>query len=134
VEFTTASTPGKVVLEEAPGTHIPDNKPAGIQRSLTTNAPGQVGSVEVSVDISHPYVGDLRVTLLSPTGTKVILHNQTGGSGDNVVETYTSATTAALKSLAGQPITGAWRLNVSDRAGQDIGKLNTWRVVIHPAP
>jgi len=134
VEFTTAGTPqSQVVLEEAPGTHIPDNNAAGIQRTLTTNAPGQVGSVEVSVDISHTYIGDLRVSLGSPAGTEVILHNETGGSGDNLVKTYTSATTATLGSLAGQPISGTWRLSVSDRAGQDVGKLNTWRMVIHPA-
>jgi subtilisin-like proprotein convertase family protein len=134
VEFTTAGTPqGQVVLEEAPGTHIPDNDAAGIQRTLTTNAPGQVGSVEVSVDISHTYIADLRVSLGSAAGTEVILHHETGGSGDNVVKTYTSATTAGLGSLAGQTIRGTWRLTVSDRTGQDVGKLNTWRVVIHPA-
>jgi subtilisin-like proprotein convertase family protein len=134
VEFTTAGTPqGQVVLEEAPGTHIPDNDAAGIQRTLTTNAPGPVGSVEVSVDISHSYIGDLRVSLRAPAGTEAILHNETGGSGDNLVKTYTSATTAALGSLAGQAISGTWRLSVSDRAVQDVGKLNTWRVVIQPA-
>jgi M6 family metalloprotease-like protein len=134
VEFTTAGTPqGQVVLEEAPGTHIPDNNAAGIQRSLTSNAPGLVGSVEVSVDISHSYIGDLRVSLRAPAGTEAILHNETGGYGDNLVKTYTSATTAALGSLAGQAISGTWRLSVSDRAVQDVGKLNTWRVVIQPA-
>jgi len=92
-----------------------------------------VGSVEVSVDISHSYIGDLRVSLRAPAGMEAILHNETGGSGDNLVKTYTSATTAALGSLAGQAISGTWRLSVSDRAVQDVGKLNTWRVVIQPA-
>ncbi len=134
VEFTTAGTPpGRVVLEDAPGTHIPDNDTAGIQRSLTSSAPGLVGSVEVSVDISHGYIGDLRVSLRAPAGTEVILHDETGGSGDNLVKTYTSATTPALGGLAGNPISGTWRLSVSDLAAQDVGKLNTWRVVIHPA-
>jgi len=134
LEFATAGAPqGQVVLEESPGTHIPDNKPAGIQRTLTTNVPGQVGSVEVSVDISHAYVGDLRVSLLSPAGTEVVLHAQTGGSGDNVIKTYTVATTPALWGIAGQPILGTWRLKVSDHEVQDVGKLNRWRVVIQPA-
>jgi subtilisin-like proprotein convertase family protein len=135
VEFTTAGAPqGRVVLEDAPGTHIPDNDAAGIQRSLTSNATGRVGSVEVSVDISHSYVGDLQVRLRAPNGAEVILHDETGGSGDNLVKTYTSATTPALGGLAGTPISGTWRLSVSDLAAQDAGKLNTWRVVIHPAP
>ncbi|HXV80433.1 MAG TPA: M6 family metalloprotease domain-containing protein [Candidatus Binatia bacterium] len=135
LEFTTAGqSQAQVVLEEAPGTHIPDNNPAGIRRNLTTAATGNIGSVEVSIDISHTYVGDLRISLRSPAGTEVILHDQTGGSADNLIKTYTNATTAALGNLAGQPINGTWRLNVSDRAGQDIGKLNQWRLVISRAP
>lgn len=103
----------------------------GIQASATADrsliifaiaplaAAGNIGSVEVSVDISHTYVGDLRISLHSPGGTEVIFQDQTGGSADNLVKTYTNATTAALGNLAGQPINGTWRLNVSDRAGQD---------------
>lgn len=135
LEFATAGGPqALVVLEEAPGTHIPDNNPAGIQRTLTAAAAGTVGGVEVSVDIAHPYVSDLRVTLRSPAGAEVVLHDRAGGSGDNVVTTYTAATTAALGGLAGQPIGGAWRLSVSDLEAADQGKLNSWRVVIQPAP
>ncbi len=135
LEFTTVGQPqGQVVLEESPGTHIPDNNPAGIQRNLSAVAPGKVGSVEVSVDITHTFIADLRISLRSPAGTEVILHDETGGSADNLVKTYTAATTVALGNLAGQPINGTWRLSVSDRVGQDVGKLNTWRVVIHPAP
>lgn len=134
LEFAAVAQPhGPVVLEEAPGTHIPDNDPEGIQRSLSTNAPGNVGSVEVSVDITHTWIGDLQIGVRSPAGTDVILHDETGGSVDDVVKTYTATTTPALGSLAGQSISGDWQLRVSDRVGQDIGKLNTWRVVVHPA-
>jgi subtilisin-like proprotein convertase family protein len=134
VEFTAAAQPqGPIVLDEAPGTRIPDNEPAGMQRSLSTDTPGQVGSVEVSVDISHTWIADLQISLRSPAGTTVMLHDRSGGSADNVVKTYTAATTPALGSLAGQAISGEWQLRVCDLAGQDIGKVNTWRVVIHPA-
>ena len=135
LEFTAVGLPqGPVVLEEAPGTHIPDNDPTGIQRSLSTNAPGNVGSVEVSVDINHTWIADLQISVRSPTGTDVILHDGTGGNADDVVNTYTATNTPALGGLEDQPISGDWQLRVSDRVGQDIGKLNNWRVVIHPAP
>jgi len=49
------------------------------------------------------------------------------------METYTETTTPLLGSLIGQPIDGEWQLHVSDQTGQDVGKLNSWRVVIHPA-
>ncbi len=132
-EFTTSEQPrGKVVLEESPGTHIPDNDSVGIQRTLSTDAQGQVANVEVSVNITHTYIGDLRVSLLSPSGTEVPLRSQAGGSADNVIETYTPATTPTLGTLAGQSINGTWRLKVSDSVGQDVGKLNNWQVVIQP--
>ena len=133
LEFAAVVQPqGPVVLGEAPGTHIPDNDPVGIQRNLKTDASGSVGSVEVSVDITHTWKADLKISLHSPAGTDVILHDETGGSADDVIKTFTATTTPALGSLTGQSISGDWRLSISDRVGQDVGKLNTWRVVIHP--
>ncbi|HUF62094.1 MAG TPA: M6 family metalloprotease domain-containing protein [Verrucomicrobiales bacterium] len=133
LEFTAAALPqGPVLLEEAPGAHIPDNDPAGIQRVLSTQVLGTAGSVEISVDITHTWIGDLRISLRSPVGTEVILHDRSGGNAGNVVKTYTAATTPSLGNLAGQAIAGDWRLHVSDHAAQDQGKLNSWRVVIHP--
>ena len=106
----------------------------GIQRDLSTSAIGNVTSVEVSVDITHTFTGDLRVSLHSPGGTEVILHDRTGWSTDNVVETYTAATTAALENLAGEAVQGTWSLRIADLVGLDVGKLNTWRVVINLVP
>ncbi len=135
LEFDAAGKlQGPVVLEEAPGTHIPDNDQEGIIRRLESSAAGKVGSVEVSVDITHSWIEDLQISINSPADIKVILHDETGGSSDDVVKTYTAATTSALENFAGHPISGAWQLRVSDHAGQDVGKLNSWRIVIHPAP
>lgn len=132
--FTAASqTQGSVILEEAPGIKIPDADPVGIQRSISTSAPGTVGNGEVSVDISHTYIGDLQISLFPPSGNEIILHEiDTGGSDDNVVKTYTPSTTPALANLATESISGDWKLRVSDHVGHDRGKLNSWRVVIHP--
>ncbi len=133
LEFNIVEQPqGPIELEEAPGTHIPDNNPAGIERSLSTNASGSVGSVELSVDITHTWIGDLRISVRSPAGTEVILLNRIGGGADNVVETYTVSNTPALSNLVGETISGNWQLRISDHAGRDVGKLNTWRIVIHP--
>lgn len=123
-----------VELQETPGATIPDNNPAGIERALTTAAPGRIKEVEVSVDITHTYIGDLVVTLVSPTGASVALHQRTGGANDNIIRTYTMATTAGLQSLRGATIAGAWRLKVVDLEAIDIGKLNRWglRIVREP--
>ena len=117
-----------MVLEESPGTQIPDNKPAGIERSMTCDVQGTLASIELSVDITHTYIGDLRVALHSPQGTQVVLHNHSGGTQNNLVKTYTLATTSGLAQFESQMMAGDWRLTIADNAGQDIGKLNTWRL------
>lgn len=134
LEFAVIQVPtGPVILEEMPGDHIPDNDPQGIERTLTADSSGVVDQVEVSVDITHTWISDLRISLFSPAGTEVVLHAGTGGSADDVIATYTASTTPALGELAGQPINGEWRLRVSDHASRDLGKLNNWRLVIRPA-
>ena len=84
----------------------------------------------MSVDISHSWISDLRVSLQSPAGTEVVLHDGAGGAEHNLARTYTAASTPALATLAGQPAAGAWRLKVVDRVAQDQGKLNGWRLLI----
>ena len=54
-------------------------------------ASGTVAQIKVGVDIEHPYIGDLRVALHSPAGRRAVLHAQLGGSTDNLVATYDSA-------------------------------------------
>ncbi len=119
-------------LEDSPGADIPDDDPNGIERTLGTNAPGQVKGLSVSVDITHTFIGDLVVTLISPAGTSVDLHQRTGGSADNIIKTYTVETTPDLEALLGKPIQGNWRLKVADLAGRDVGKLNRWSLKIVP--
>ena len=122
-----------MVLQEEPGTLIPDNAPVGVERTLVASGAGNVGSVEVALDISHTYIGDLLVRLRSPAGTEAVLHNREGEAADNIARAYTTATTPPLAAFAGQPIAGNWTLKVSDHEAADVGKLNRWSVTIRPA-
>jgi M6 family metalloprotease-like protein len=131
ISSATASI-APIEFEESPGALIPDAPHAGIERAITANGNSNVGSVEVSVDISHAWIGDLRVSLISPAGTEVRLHNGEGGSNDNLVRTFTAATTPGLATLAGQPTAGVWRLKIVDVEAPDAGKLNQWRLVLKP--
>ena len=70
-----------IELKESPGTKIPDAPSGGIVRSLATTSAAKIGSVEVSVDITHTWIGDLRVSVRSPSGTEAILHDGTGRIG-----------------------------------------------------
>jgi M6 family metalloprotease-like protein len=134
LEFVAAvPTAAPIELKEAPGIKIPDAPSGGIVRSLVTASAATISSVEVSVNISHTWIGDLRVSVRSPSGTEAVLHDGTGGSADNVVKTFTAANAPPLAALAGQPAGGTWQLNVVDRAAQDEGKLNEWKVLIKPS-
>lgn len=115
-----------VTVTESPGVIIPDNSPAGIERSLAVVKAGQLDSINVEIDITHTYIGDLIVELMAPDNTAVLLHNRTGGSADNIIKTYTLLNTSSLQALRGHGIQGNWRLKVSDRADVDQGKLNRW--------
>ena len=49
---------------------------------------GTINDLRIKVNISHTYIGDLRVDLVAPDGTAVVLHNNTGGSANDLVKTY----------------------------------------------
>jgi subtilisin-like proprotein convertase family protein len=121
-----------IEMEDAGAEEIPDYNETGITRSMTFKAPGLVKSVEISVDITHTYIGDLKVTLVSPKGTSVILHNKFGAGQDDLKKTYSASLTPDLEKLAGEPIEGKWTLKVADLGKIDIGKLNRWSIKIVP--
>jgi subtilisin-like proprotein convertase family protein len=119
---------------ESPGLSIPDNVPAGVYDTLVFTEDMSITDVEVYVDITHTYIGDLIVELTSPEGTTVRLHNRTGGSADNIVGWYDSVLSVdgpgSLSDYIGEGSAGEWELWVSDNAGVDVGVVNDWCVHI----
>ena len=112
--------------EATPAVTVPDNDPTGVSSAIVIAQSGMARGVKVSVDITHSFIGDLRVELVAPPGQQAILHNRHGGGQDNLIKTYDSISAPALAALVGQPVQGTWVLRVTDLAGQDIGKLNRW--------
>ena len=119
-----------ITVEESPGIIIPDNRQGGIERSLSVSGTAQLDRIEVDLDITHTYIGDLIVELVSPNNTSVLLHNRKGGSANNIIKTYTVMNTSSLQNLRGGSIGGDWKLKVSDHASIDKGKLNRWALRI----
>lgn len=122
-----------VTGEANPMIAIPDNSAAGIASTIAIAESGTVERIKVSVDIEHSYIGDLRLTLTSPAGRRAVLHARLGGSQDNLIVTYDSASPGELASMAGQPMKGDWVLSVADRAGQDEGTLRRWSIQLKTA-
>lgn len=101
---------------------------APVLSPIVINDNGRIIDFRVQVNISHTYIGDLRVDLLAPDGTGVVLHNHAGGSGDHLVRTYAVQDTPALRPLLNRPIEGTWRLRIRDLARLDVGRLQEWRI------
>jgi len=103
---------------------IPDNNAAGIVSTINVPNQGVAFGVTVSVNISHTWIGDLLLKLVSPSGKEHTLHNREGGSADNIIKTWT------LETFNGESIQGDWKLVVSDNVSLDTGTLNQWSLTL----
>ena len=128
LEFDLETSAGTAQGEATTALAIPDNSAAGITSPIAIAQSGLVRGIKVSVDITHSWIGDLRVDLVAPSGQQASLHNQSGGSSDNLIRSYDSVTSPDLAALLGQPAQGDWQLRVRDQSPQDTGKLNRWKL------
>ncbi|MFJ6052039.1 M28 family metallopeptidase [Streptomyces sp. NPDC092307] len=118
----TAVPPGRS-FENTADVNIPDSPAAAVSSPITVsgvtgNAPA---TTKVDVNIVHTYRGDLVVDLVAPDGTVYNLHNRSGGSADNLVQTYTVNASSEVAN-------GVWNLRVKDSAAQDVGYINSWKI------
>lgn len=127
------SSAHSVVISESPGTAIPDSQVPGLVRSVQCDLAGSITELAVDVDITHTYIGDLTVALISPAGQRVVLHKREGGDTDNLIRSWNASTAAALATLVGTQAKGAWKLEVTDHEPPDTGKLNRWRLALTAA-
>ena len=116
----------EVFVDDQPASEIPDNQSGGVTRKLEVAQSGVLREIEVSIDITHTFIGDLTVELISPTQESIMLHDRTGSYRDNIITTFTSQTNADLANVLGTEIQGDWKLKVIDHANWDSGKLNYW--------
>lgn len=111
---------------------------SGLPAMIDTN----FGVAHVCLNITHSYDDDLYIKLISPSGTSVVLIQQTGGSGNNFIGTclgmdgtaFTNATApySGLFFPAGdvsafnneQNPNGTWQLLVEDIASPDTGTIH----------
>ncbi|MGL5471442.1 MAG: proprotein convertase P-domain-containing protein, partial [Shewanella sp.] len=79
------------------------------------------GTVTAVVNIVHPYIGDLKVQLISPSGQISTLHNRTGAGTDNINKSYTV-------DMTGVESSGVWKLKAVDAARGDAGYIDSWEL------
>lgn len=124
---------------------IPVRSTLKVTRDIT------IKDLNVQVNASHSYVGDLRMTLIAPDGTKVVLFNRRGGNGDGLNNTvfddegtnsiYRGTAPFAgsfkpeyvLSAFDGKNAKGTWQLVIEDSALLDTGSLNGWSIKVDGA-
>ncbi|MEM6638283.1 MAG: proprotein convertase P-domain-containing protein [Pseudomonadota bacterium] len=136
------------------GDAIPDNTASGLDSTGVLSASGTLTDLDVSLNVTHTYVGDLIVTLThEDTGSSAVIMDRPGvpatgfGCSNNDIDTIfddeagtpvedvcdsnpaiggTVIPENALSTFDGEDLSGTWTLNISDNAGIDLGNLNEW--------
>ncbi len=130
LEIRKGTSPKLVQKEAAPNLAIPDDNSAGVGSSLAIAEAGTLQTIALKAKIEHPYIGDLRVDLLAPSGVRVSLWNREGGRTKDLSLELSSASSPALAARLGQPVQGPWVLEVADLAELDTGTLKFWALAL----
>lgn len=134
---------------------IPDDSYRGTESSISISTIGTIADINVHLELTHPWVGDISIVLESPSGTVVNLVDRPGGGaarGANfrgttfddegmdgsitTAEAPFTGTFVPLEPLAlfeGEPIDGEWWLSVYDQSLNDTGTLDAWSLDIQPS-
>jgi kexin len=109
---------------------IPDYPLAGIEQSVTVAAANEliIEYVEIEVYIVHGDVGELKITLIAPSGTQSVLaeaHDCVCGPND-----YNPWTFGSSRHL-GESSKGVWKLKVEDQTLNNTGALISWTLRIY---
>lgn len=128
-------------------------------RNFTVAANAQVTDVNIGVQFTHSYRGDVRATLVSPSGTVVNLITNVGTSADNLnvqfddsagasISTHSTNDNSAaappyqrsfrpegsLSSFNGQGAAGTWQLTICDSLNGDSGNFTRTDLTLTTIP
>lgn len=97
-------------------TTLPDNDPTGVTLTFPVENCPFIEAIEVSTSISHPWIGDLQITLTHPSGDTLLLREVDGNDQENLDAHYPLFDLPAepLSSLEGRSGEGTWALQISD--------------------
>jgi extracellular elastinolytic metalloproteinase len=139
-----------------PAAAIPDNNATGISSEMVIPDGGAIGDLDIKIEATHSWVGDLAFTLTKVAGgTSAVVIDRPGRgtsgagcSGNNIdatlddeaaggaVETQCAQSVPTINGhftpnnplsvFDGQDRAGTWRLSVTDNAGADTGTLTRW--------
>ncbi|KAB1068035.1 T9SS type A sorting domain-containing protein [Tamlana haliotis] len=131
------------------GIGITDNGKAFTQsHTINVGDSATIEDINIGVNISHEYIGDLEFAVVSPSGTEVKLkyHEDCSsevdilGVFDDEAERYNCFNSAAgiaweplnelLSQFDGENVSGDWTIRLGDYEAGDAGTLNSWFIEI----
>jgi len=137
--------------KEYTASDVPKDIPGmGTETSILTIADtGPITDLNVKLNITHPYNGDLDVFLIAPDGTRVELFTDVGGTSadfqDTILDDEASQSITdgsgpftgsyrpegSLADFIGKNITGTWTLEITDDwSSSRAGTLNSWSLIV----
>lgn len=107
---------------------IPDNDPAGVVSPVQVSGPLIVERVQVTLNAPHTRIGQLRITLTSPSGTTVTLASLRADNTSGGYSNFTFSPAAFWDERA----TGTWTLKVADEVASPTatGTLVSWQLKV----
>lgn len=116
-----------------PGVEIPDNNVNGVVEAFEIPTNVTIEGLQFALKITHELPGEVKVRLVHPDGTGVLLHDRGRGVGSGGIETVYPTQTTPVQSLSaftGKSTAGQWRLEVSDVVGGDVGRLESFQMTV----
>jgi carboxypeptidase T len=120
-QSVTVATAGTQTYTNGTDVPISDNATVNSPILVSGRSGNAPAATPVLVNIIHTYKGDLKVDLVAPDGSVYVLHNRTGGSADNINQTYSV-------NLSTEALNGTWNLRVNDNAAGDVGRIDSWSI------
>ncbi len=120
VGWTTVGPEVSTSVSAAPALAVPDNDPGGVTLELTITDEIVMEAVEIPVSITTLDRGDLRIQLISPSGTVSALAAPSNDSNDHWNWTFTTMRCWDENSA------GVWTLRIADETPVNIATINSW--------
>lgn len=119
-----------VVASQTASMAIPDNTGKFAYSSIDIDSNVVVERVDVAVNITHPFIGDLEIALMSPSGTtSYLMYRPSQGAlsafGSTQHDIHFTFDTVLDW---GESAQGRWTLAVIDLSTGDAGKLDSWSI------
>ncbi|MCQ4162060.1 S8 family serine peptidase [Roseomonas sp. GC11] len=100
-----------------------------VSQSVTIASDLSVERAEVTIVLRHELMGDLRVWLVSPSGTQSVLLDRIGNGTYDATGNVLSYTLSSVQFL-GEAARGNWTLHVQDMAAGNTGTLVRWSLAL----